>query len=180
MIKLGIVVGHELDKPGASLNFLGHEHEYQYNHMLALAIKKCGALYGVDVEIFMRDGIGISGSHKQAEEWGAEVVIELHFNSHSDASVKGAEVLTTVQYHTLNGFADEMALVMSNIFSGPNRGVKYPLTPENDGHPNVYRPVPTYLLEPFFGSNAEQAELANRNEIPYAKAILIAVQKYFG
>lgn len=188
MLKLGIVVGHSMKDGGAKLNLpeevlknFGFDsefcEEYDYNLCVAEAIEKCSRLYQIEAKVFLRNGTSIDGAHDAAEAWGAQVVMELHFNSVSDSSVTGAEVLTTPEYESKNGFAAECAERMANLFGGKNRGVKYA---ESRGHENVYRPVPTYLLEPFFGSNSLQAEAGLRNQIAYAKLILILAKKYFG
>lgn len=187
MVKLGIVVGHSIKDGGAKLNLpeeilsqFGFDselcEEYDYNLSVAEAVEKCARLYQVEAKVFLRNGSTIDGAHDAAEEWGAQVVLELHFNSVSDSSVMGAEVLTTSEYESKNGFAAECAERMANLFGGKNRGVKHA---ETRGHENVYRSVPTYLLEPFFGSNSLQAEAGLRNQIAYAKLILILVHKYF-
>lgn len=177
MIKLGIVVGHEKDKPGAVLKNSAMA-EYEYNSQVARLIEFIAPTFRVEPKIFFRDGVGIIAAHEAAERWGANVVLELHFNSHFDGTVQGAEVLCKRDYN--GAFPSEMCAIMSQLFLGPNRGIKDPATPYDDGHPNVYRPVPTFLLEPFFGSNDEQAENALHAQKAYAKEICVAVAKHFG
>lgn len=186
-MKLGIVVGHSIKDGGAVLNLpenilrqynfeKEYAQEYDYNRDIARGLEATGVIYGVDVKIFFRDGLSISGAHEEAENWGASVILELHFNSVADTEVAGSEVLTTPEYEKLNGFAAEMSGRMASLFGGSNRGVKHP---DTRGHGNVYRPIPTYLLEPFFGSNPEQAEHGLKNMEAYVKLILILANKYF-
>lgn len=186
MLKLGVIVGHSEKDGGAVLNIIpiaaqqnfqkNVAQEYDYNLQIAQILKMRSRAYGFDVEIFDRNNKTIEEAHAAAEEWGAEVVLELHFNSSEDKSVKGAEILVLQKYDEKSLFEEELCQRMANLFQGPNRGVKHP---DSRGLRNVNRPVPTYLLEPFFGSNQEQAVVALEAMVPYTTVIFVCLRKYF-
>ena len=65
--KIGVIVGHEKKAPGARLSKPWLTHEYYYNSEIAqLMFTEGEKLANVDVEIFYRDGVGISGAYMKA------------------------------------------------------------------------------------------------------------------
>ena len=90
--RFGIVVGHTAKASGgAGLASVGPS-EYLWNKDLAEKIKTAGAAAGIEVGIFLRDGIGIAGTHRELADWGAAAAIELHCNN-CDGSGRGTETL---------------------------------------------------------------------------------------
>jgi hypothetical protein len=172
-MKLGIVVGHTDQAEGASMTreyaFIS---EYEYNTVLAGVIKSL-ALEGFpapETEVFLRDSAGTEGAHRAAAAWGANHVVELHFNWADEKSVTGFEVLSIDAHRpTAENLRKEIAAVLRLR----DRGVK--VVHEGDrGFANVNRSVPTVLLETFFGSNPQDCKYALQNMLPIARAILRA------
>lgn len=175
-MRIAVIVGHEKKSPGSILNIpIGIVTEYEYNTGVALNIKKMAMAYGFTAEIFFRDGCGRTGVKNHALAWKPDLIIELHFDSASDPTIHGCTVLCEETYGQ-SPISEKFLLMMSVLFQGRNRGVKIPNKNEN-GWYNVQSSVPTYLLEPFFGSNRMQAELAINKMPEYAKGILDCIKE---
>lgn len=167
--KVALIVGHEQKRPGAFLNLKNKKiDEWEYNRQVAGLVEKyASGISGIQFKTFFRDGVGIIACAAAASRWGADVIIELHFNSYHEKYVKGAELLVHEQFID-HPFIDSILGKCAKIFNGRSRGALV-VNSESRGYRKA--DLPYFLIEPFFGSNAEQSELAITKMEEYALAI---------
>jgi N-acetylmuramoyl-L-alanine amidase len=118
--------------------------------------------YNLVLEVFNREPSGsyseeIRQAYAKVQAYGPRCVVELHFNSASDPSATGTEVLYRAGDSRGRGLAEAMVASMSSLLQLPLRGdngVKA-LVSGDRGAGSVYAipGLPSVLLEPFFGSN---------------------------
>lgn len=183
MAKVAIIVGHDKKRKGAKLN-LNLEHnepsvyEYDYNSAVAKQIEFLRNLYHLDVGIFFRDSVGIYGAYLEAIKTKPDFILELHFNSHKDNRIQGAEILCSKEFEK-HPFPAKLLPRLVGLFGGKNRGIKIPNKGIDRGYGNVNKPIPYFLVEPFFGSNPTQAKVAIDKMIYYAVEIMRTIDEYF-
>ncbi len=177
-LKLGLIVGHEAKAPGATM--LGGISEYQYGKDITDKVKLLAPKIDgrIDIEIILRDHIGILGAYAKARELLCDAVIELHFNSFFDGSVHGSLTLCSPDVSDVD-FAHIVHSQICEAFkrSGASLGVKT-LSKSGRGGANVHS-FPggvNCLVEPFFGDNQSDAALASRCALEYAGALVRAAQ----
>lgn len=119
---------------------------------------------GYDVEVTEREdagGLSPSYSALAANATGADIAIELHFNSASP-DTKGAEALYYAEVPNPKGkkFAELIGQSMAEILGVKHRGAKG-LKAHNRGFSAVKKSkMPFFLLEPCFaGSNPDEARI---------------------
>jgi N-acetylmuramoyl-L-alanine amidase len=172
--KLAVIVGHSAKSPGAYSAGLG-AYEYGFNSDVAGWIARHGTMIGLDVQVFKRDVGGIDGAYEQAKQWGADAAIELHFNAATDKSASGTETIYVTERS--KDLATAVQAAMVGVFGLPDRGVKQPW--QNRGAYSLTRlDVPSVLVEPFFGSNPQDAAVVAPLAIPYARALAQAALNY--
>lgn len=178
---LAIVVGHTRQNPGAKGVAPIDVCEYEYNCALAELIRDLGKTRDQVVEIFLRDGVGISGAYQAVAEAEPDAVIELHFNAFN-GSVSGTETLYSdknddkhvMELEFAQAIHDFICVALGRGVSG-DRGLKdRPLSRGERGYSNVNQlfNLPSILVEPFFGDNKVDAELAVRSREKIAEAII--------
>ena len=172
MKKLAIVIGHTDSAKGARLTYpFEFIQEYEYNTILAGLIKMYGLDFGkLDIKIFLRDGKGIVRTYDEVERWQADLSIELHFNSFS-GNAEGSTVLygSIPRSNLLAEMANEnINMVMENR----DRGAKFIGISERGGMNVNSGQVPRILIEPFFGSDFEDARRGLLQIHELAKALL--------
>lgn len=176
MIKLGVIVGHTKSAPGAYLH--DGDSEYKYNSAIANLMKAGGLTKGIHVEVFHRDGIGIAGAYAKAN--GKDCVIELHFNAYNKKAYGTETLCSTKQDDRI--FAKHIQDAMCKVFSrtgAGNRGVKAISASDRGGASVSALPLaPNCLVEPFFGDNPKEAELAMSLMVPYANCLLDGVNSW--
>lgn len=182
--RLAIVVGHDKFRPGAKALAPISQYEYHFNTEIAGLMDRMSEQYQLQTRIFFRNS-GLVKTYEAVNEWakdGGTCAIELHFNSCDDPSVRGTETLydkeprdsqmlaTLVQGAVLIAFKRKLT---------QNRRTK--LIQEGDrGHTNLeLAKCPSVIIEPFFGSNIEDCEIAQSNKKEYAECLLIATKLYF-
>lgn len=174
-VKLGLIVGHTDKNPGAT-SILGVT-EYDYNsEIAALASKYANDKKEIKVIVIKRDEVGIAGAYHAAEKAGCDAVIELHFNDYT-GEASGSETLCSPDLTDVE-FAHEIHAGMCEAFgrSGMSRGVKV-IPRSGRGAENIYS-FPNgvnCLVEPFFGDNAKDWELAGDKKEAYAHALIESV-----
>ncbi len=169
--RLGIVVGHTNRRPGAFGAGILNMHEYPFNTVLAAEITGIALKIGLEVKTFRRDFGGVKAAYENAIKWGADAVVELHFNATRKKvdDARGTEMLCAggarigsyqladaVQRHTLRALNRPPDL---------NRGVKMCKL-------RGKYPVPAILTEPAFGNNAADANLLAIRRGHCAKAVV--------
>lgn len=190
--KLGIVVGHT-DAQGGAVG-LNLPREYDYHKamaadMVAFSQAEFGQLSGnetLEVRVFLRDGIGVSGAYAQVNEWvgghaARAATVELHYNA-ATASAAGTETLSS-------GSASSMALseqVQEGLCtllgrSGKSRGIKIRnRTNKERGWLSLVSGLPPAIItEPAFGSNAADAALLRDMQFKIGREIVRRCKRYF-
>lgn len=170
--RIAIIVGHTKSSKGAAtykVNGL-REREYDWNKARAEEIKAHLDQYypNKECKIFYRDGIGREGVAKLVGKWGAELCLELHFNSIGhDADAFGSEMLVLekddlsakIAYIFIDELSKQFKTKKRGNFStkdGKNLAGVRPRGSKDRGYHNLYyvkkAGVPVRLLiEPFFG-----------------------------
>lgn len=174
--RLAVIVGHTERQPGARGLPPVDRHEYPYNRDIARLMEQEAAIRGIAARTFLRDGVGIHGAYQAAVAYDPDAIIELHFNAFHDAAVRGTETLCSDRHPHSERLAALAQAAMVRVFGragSTNRGVKMP-TPRQSGYVNVTAApsVPSILVEPFFGSNGPDCELAAARMADYAVALV--------
>lgn len=195
-MRIGIIVGHEKNRPGAVLQFgaMKGMTEYEYNGTVARTIAKIIVDAGGKSSVHFRDVLGIRGAYLEADKLDCDFIVELHFNSSADERASGVETLisTNNPYSDVSkletrfaiAFADEIHAIGGNVV-GRKRGGNGVLQVrrEDRGGQNVHvlQNTPTALIEPFFGSNAASCEIFGslRGQRKIAEAIFSALAATF-
>lgn len=191
---LAIVVGHDVKAQGAvGVGALKGVTEYEYNKDLAVQIReKLSQLDSNDqCEIFLRDGVGITGAYKNALEWIGKqgkpaCLIELHYNAFKPGhTVQGTETLYNDEKDQSGLderiFATMVQKEMCAAFSRSgkqDRGTKtVSATEQERGWQNLTRTIayPSVLIEPFFGDQEQDAKLA----VERKGALAVGIAKAF-
>jgi len=173
--KLAIIVGHTKKDPGAVMVYGGMS-EYEYNLKVAVNMQLMQGAYGIQTQVITRDGIWLRGAYAKAVYFGADAILELHFNSDVSKEATGSMVLVSEE-NKIHPLIPHLSSQMLQLFGRRDRGVEVP-TKDGRGYGNVNRPTPYFLLEPFFGSNVDQCKFALDNIIKYAASIMDAVEEY--
>ena len=152
--------------------------EYQYNSdiadkMLKLIKESYPQLDAVKV---LRDGHPVQDAYAACSRLGCDAVIELHFNAF-DGKASGTETLCTGSVNDIE-FAHIIQDQMCKAFNrqGSSRGVKV-ISRAARGGVNVHSfPLGVNcLVEPFFGDNVEEANLALAMPETYVAALVNGV-----
>lgn len=162
---IGIVIGHNDKKQGAN-SIVGME--YNYCSKLAGVIAK---KLGNEVKIFRRQEVGsytremaqlVNNIHQAGE---FTIIIELHFNGVSDPKVGGSEILVYEKSSAVP-LAEKLLANICKIFETKNRGLKKITSARDRGGYGIMKcKYPYILIEPFFGSNPEEAEKFKQREL---------------
>jgi N-acetylmuramoyl-L-alanine amidase len=187
--KVAIVVGHCQRSPGA-VNYR-NETEYSFNKRVATYIKAYLENYsGKECGIFLRDGIGRTGVAEKTKAWGADLTLELHFNSFRTVAY-GCEVLVlsgAKHFDESVVMADELTDDLNREFKLGERhtfktddgeirdGVKV-LNSEDRGSYNLRAMENvgikySLLIEPCFANfRTRESEIIFENERKYAEVV---------
>ena len=134
-----------------------------------------------DCLVFFRDDQKLSEAYEEIVKFEPDLNIELHFNSSESDLAVGTEVLFSK--YSAGPVAEwlQKALCTALNRTGPSdRGVKF-LSPGSRGYSNTqYLNCPNVLIEPFFGSNAQDCELGRKNMDRMAAEIRNNLMLYFG
>lgn len=180
VIKIGIIVGHEKNKPGADVASPINSSEYPVNKKIAEQIKAEAEARGFQCVVILRDGVGIGGAYGKAMREGCDCVIELHFNAFNKKAF-GTETLCTKGSDD-RAFAKIVQNHLVKCFERTgrgDRGVKA-LGVSDRGGFSVHS-FPTgvnCLVEPFFSDNVSEVDLYLRKRDEYPKALVDAVTEW--
>ena len=180
--KVSIIVGHEEKAQGAMGVAPINMHEYEWNKGLA-ALLACDLMdLNIESEIFFRDGVGILGAYTQSNKWGPLCSIELHFNAFNGQAI-GSETLYNDGEEWSEKFAkiiQERMVFVFNRTGAHDRGANG-ITQFDRGYGNLsYAKCPAILIEPFFGDNVADAELAASKKIELSKQLAIGIASFIG
>ena len=184
-MKLGIVVGHTKNDGGAASPTLGQQ-EYTWNKDLAARIVAVSS--AIERKVFFRDGVGITGAYKATDAWGANITVELHFNSADSKKATGTGILylagsprgkrlAGVLFARINavlGLGDwpKGAGGAVTPFMASGQAMRWQLSLSSGKAPDT-------LIEPFFGSNPNDCAKAAANKDALAAAIVKAAEDWF-
>lgn len=163
--KIAIIVGHDEKKQGAYSEYL-KKSEYEFNSEFANNIFSQLTHYGLEVNIFKRNK-GLKDAYDRAKILGSNIFIELHFNSFSDESANGAEVLINGDNKDEQGFAQAIIDNWCEDTLIKDRGVKK-VSKGKRGYRNLTQVENdiSIIFEPFFGSNKDDCDKITRlNEV---------------
>jgi hypothetical protein len=181
--RLAIIVGHTELRQGAFALAPISQHEYPFNREIAQTMEMAAASERIVARTFFRDRVGISGAYQAATAFEPDGIIELHFNSAS-AAARGTETLCSEDHPDSRKLADLVQKSMVAVFNrrgSRDRGVKV-LRAGDRGFGNVSAAptVPSVLVEPFFGSNAADCQLAFERTAEYAAGLVDAFAEFVG
>ncbi|MET1412617.1 N-acetylmuramoyl-L-alanine amidase [Roseibium sp. HPY-6] len=188
-LRVGIVVGHNSHGQGAYATSPIDESEYPFNTAVAELMAEYASEYEIETAIFYRRYAGsyskeIDTVYAETDAWGAEVTIELHFNSVGNSSVRGSEVLASrsTASQSLAEFAQDELVGLFGRTGNADRGVKVRQPGGERGWRSLYAGrAPAILVEPFFGSNKDDRNLmAQIGKPALAEAYLSALASYAG
>lgn len=189
---VALIVGHTKSAAGAvGADPIGVQEYHYWTSQMPIHQQAFKDLE-IESKVFYRDGVGIAGAYKAAQEWLKVhddkicVLIEYHFNAakgpafgtetlHSDKSdAKGVQEKRFAQI-----VQDQMVKCYGRTGKG-NRGLKNLGNRGEAGFFNLVQIVnrPSVLIEPFFGDNPEEAVLAKNKEKELANALALAVQLF--
>lgn len=179
-MKLGVIVGHNSANQGAVRPDTG-ETEYQFNSRLAERMVRIAAgSYGetecFEVRAFYRQPDlpfpdEIARVYGEADQWGADLTLELHFNSFSDPSARGCEMLSSGTELSLRA-AHEIQEVLVEGMGFEDRGVKT-RRPKARGGESLHAGVaPAVLAEPFFGTSPTDGARVDQEDEEFRLATL--------
>lgn len=158
--KLAVVVGHNKKAPGASSVSPINLSEFDFNNQVAAAMEEEGAHYNLVVKRFNREPntsytAEIAEVYERVKQWGADVAIELHFNSLNSSST-GTEVLHAAGSSKSQALSAKLVAAMGELLGLKIRhGNGLVACQKGDrGYSSLVAiEAPTALVEPFFGSN---------------------------
>lgn len=170
--KVAVVVGHTETSPGAWAGRPISEHEYFWNRRVAEIMLDVAENHSW--RMFLRDGRGISKTYDAVGEWGADIVVELHFNAAS-ASATGSEMIYVTERSKTLAQAIQNSVVEK--FGMRDRGVKTPWQGRGQTALTAL-PIPSVITEPFFGTNNEDASTFHGKETELAQTYVDAIVKF--
>jgi N-acetylmuramoyl-L-alanine amidase len=148
-----IVVGHRASSPGAFSPHLD-QFEYQYNTELARELSVL-----IESVVYFKDGLSSIQVYSEIAKAAPALVLELHFNSHSNKRAYGTETLCTLEWGSEGSLMQNAICGALKRSGGGDRGLLI-TQPGYRGHENVSQlAIPTLLLEPFFGSSEKDCAL---------------------
>lgn len=196
---VAIVVGHdERDKGAVAVAPLSCQ-EYDYNTEIAKLCLDNAPSFGLVVKVFTRNA-GLKECYREVNQWldemGGVCAMELHFNASDNPSVMGTETLylngnphgemfaKLVQIEVLKAIA---YLDASSYDYRPNWNAKHnrrtkALVCGNRGYLNLTLLDQKYagvIVEPFFGTNPDDAKAGFDHKEAYAKALLTAARCFY-
>ena len=189
MNKLAVVIGHNSREQGAVGQFgpLKRVSEYRYNTDVAKEMERLGYEYGLDIKTFRRHAPypywkEIDVAYGEADKWGANCSVELHFNGSSSSRARYTITLSSGTRQSL-ALSERLQDAMVHVFgrtASQDKGI-ITRTRGRGSRSLVAGKAPAALVEPFFGSNKKDCELAmDVGHEAYARALLQAVADYLG
>lgn len=150
MPKIALVRGHKKSAPGASAANGVSEYDY-YGAVLPRVVERTE-----NTREFLRDGTDIEGAIRNAADWGADIIIEFHFNAYNGKAA-GAEAW--IYNESQRAIASDLLVDWLNYSSKSNRGIKKGARATTSTRAMYQNGVPGCLFEPgFFDNPADYVE----------------------
>lgn len=180
MTKAAIVVGHNARAQGA-VRVTDGVSEFVWNSDLADMIRDHAPSR---VKVFYRQaGIGYSAEidrvYAETDAWGADVTIELHFNSVVDRTARGCLTLSSGTTRS-RALAEEVQPRMAAALGVPDRGIRNLSRGDRGGRSLWQGRAPAIMVEPWFGSNPEDCAAADLHKDKLAEAIYRGAMEFLG
>jgi N-acetylmuramoyl-L-alanine amidase len=179
-MKIAIVIGHNAKSQGA-VRVTDGVTEFAWNAHLAELI----AAHAPDsTKVFQRTSEGgysaeIDRVYAETDKWGANCVVELHFNASGSAGVSGCETLTSGTKSSVK-LAVALQEQMVKALKNKDRGIKPVLRTDRGGRSLWQGKAPAALIEPYFGSSRDECINADLNKDALAEAVYRGCLASFG
>lgn len=177
MARIAIIVGHNSRSRGAVRSKDGIT-EYDWNSSFAEKIEA----FQPDLYMIVKRQPGQSYGSEIREAYshtdGCEATVELHFNA-AVASATGTETLSSGTSGSLK-LCNLLQDGMVGALGLPDRGVKMRQRDDRGGLSLWVGAAPAALIEPYFGSNDKDCEVADASINQLALAIHNACLQYLG
>lgn len=176
--RVALVVGHDTKEGGAFGDRGQNEYNFNCEFLDDLSIDGKTFNNGVEIRYFFRSpnlptySKKMSDLHNRLDEWGADIAIEFHFNSFSDATVNGHEVLFCGMDARANGLATALNDNLDKNLPATNRGIKMVSRDSRGGGFCCNGKSVSLIIEPFFGANQDRFSRGGDLREPYKSAIL--------
>jgi len=174
--KIAITVGHSF-KSGGAVGSAGLS-EWNFNNQLALDVYMQldnPTLY----RVFYRDELryipAMNKLHKEIDEWGAKIDIEMHFNASRNKDAEGSEVLYRSQRGKIVAQIIQNKIVQ-NLVGTVNRGVKQRLTGRGSYGLKIGKSI-SVIVEPFFAEEQRFFDYKSENYKNLVSAYVEAIQE---
>lgn len=170
-MKVAIVIGHNARAQGA-IRVTDGRTEFDWNGELAELIKQHDASA---VGIFRRErGGGYSAEidrvYAQTDAWGADCTVELHFNGSENPKSNGCLMLSSGTKGSMK-LSTSMQKHCVGVLGNADRGVRVIGRRDRGGRSLWQGRAPAVLIEPYFGSNARECQIAGTHMDELAEAI---------
>ncbi|MEQ3626003.1 MAG: N-acetylmuramoyl-L-alanine amidase [Celeribacter sp.] len=170
-MKIAIVVGHNARAQGAVRATDGVS-EFVWNSHLADLIRDHDPM---NVRIFHRTygggySLEIDRVYADVDAWRADCSVELHFNAAAASSAAGCLTLSSGTSGSLR-LAGAIQRRTLAVLGNRDRGIDKVSRTDRGGRSLWQGRAPAVLTEPYFGSNAEECIVADRNKGKLAGAI---------
>ena len=160
-MKIAIIIGHHENGKGAYSKYFG-QHEFDFYKKVCMYVHFVGAKF--ETRIFEHDktisgySTRVRATAAKVNEWGANLVICLHFNSFNKRA-NGCETLYFYASKKGKAYGELFNSMAADMFDVKNRGMKALTNTSDRGFREVQATkAPTILVEPFFGDNDEDCE----------------------
>lgn len=179
MKDVAIIIGHRERSQGAYSPTL-NKTEFQFNKKVALFLEDIADIYERPNIPFVSEAFRIKELVKEVNKKSYRLVISLHFNSFENDIAHGATALYYITNSKGKHIATEFVKIMADDFGIKKRDL-IPISNKNQRGGTLITGLhaTSILVEPFFGSNEEDALKFKDQEEKYAQLLrsLIAVTK---
>jgi N-acetylmuramoyl-L-alanine amidase len=177
--KIALIPGHTIESPGAfAMPPIGkHERYWAMDMAQALSVVFGNAFETI---IFFRDGKSIVETYGVVAAWKPDASLELHFNAEASGKAKGSLVVCNPKWEDFAKGIQAAQVAALNRTPHEDRGLEI-IPPGNQdirGWANVaHLDFPNALIEPFFGSNPDDCQLAFHYQEALCNQILDSLLK---
>jgi len=189
-MKIAIIVGHSLTKPGAYGVDPLNCYEYEWYKPFAQELYRLARGLNLQCHVFTRDGLTIEKVGEAVNKWAGDdnaCAIELHWNS-LNGNIQGTETWFDLEPPEGELLAKEVHNAMIGLFNRRDqkdqkknkldRGTKL-LTDHDRGFKNAATvKIPYALIEPVFADNKIESKLLLDKRVPLAMSLISAAHKF--